>query len=214
MTFAQATHIREELESHIPYSVGSTVAGMLVLGSLSFIVRWFGSGEAMAGVSAVLFHFFHPGHVFFSAATTTAMFWRHERNVIKLLGIVVLGGVIPCVLSDVLIPYLGGRLVGVAMDFHFDFELHPFWMLFVVFLGMGSGAFITGRLEHSTIFSHSLHVFISTMATLFYLVSYGFSDWSNYLLALAFIGILSVIVPCCLGDIVIPHLFTTEGHRH
>lgn len=214
MTQAQVTHIREELRDHIPYSVGSTIAGILVLGGLSFAVRRFWVGGTVENISSILFHFFHPSHVFFSATTTTAMFLRHERNVIKLLGIVILGGVIPCILSDILIPYAGGLLLGVPMDFHFDFELHPFWMILVVFLGMTTGAFITGRLEHSTIFSHSLHVFISTMATLLYLVSYGFSDWTNYLFFLVLINLLSVIVPCCLGDIVVPHLFTTEGHRH
>lgn len=214
MALAQAAHIREELKDHIPYSVGSTIAGMLVLGILSFMVKQFWVGVTVAGLSAILFHFFHPLHVFFSASTTTAMFWRHERNAIKLLGIVVLGGVFPCVLSDVLMPYLGGSLLGIPMDFHFDFELHPFLMTLVVLLGMATGGFITGRMEYSTIFSHSFHVFISTMATFLYLVSYGFSNWSHYLFYLAFLGVLSVILPCCLGDIVVPHLFTTKGHRH
>ncbi|MHC4236360.1 MAG: hypothetical protein ACYSUQ_14680, partial [Planctomycetota bacterium] len=30
-----------------------------------------------------LFHLFHPVHMFFSAAATTAMFWRYERRLIK-----------------------------------------------------------------------------------------------------------------------------------
>ena len=214
MGHPQAAHIREELKDHIPYSVGSTLLGMFVLGILSFIVRRFWGTGTMENLTTILFHLFHPWHVFFSASTTTAMFWRHERNAVKLLGIVVLGGVFPCILSDVMMPYLGGRLVGVPMDFHFDFELHPFLMTLVVLAGMGSGSFIVGRLEKSTIFSHSFHVFISTMATFMYLVSYGFSNWSHYLFALALIGIASVIIPCCLGDIVVPHLFTTQGHRH
>ena len=214
MILTQGAHIREELRDHIPYSVGSVLFGMLVLGGLSFIVGRFWGQGTMESLTALLFHVFHPSHVFFSASTTTAMFWRHERNVIKLFGIAVLGGVIPCILSDVLMPYLGGRLVGIPMDFHFDFELHPFLMTLVVLSGMATGTFIVGRLEHSTIFSHSFHVFISTMATFLYLVSYGFSNWSNYLFFLAVIGILSVILPCCLGDIVVPHLFTTAGHRH
>ena len=174
MALNQAAHIREELKDHIPYSVGSTITGMFVLGVLSFVVKRFLGGVTITGLSAFLFHFFHPAHVFFSASTTTAMFWRHERNVIKLLGIVVLGGVFPCVLSDVLMPYLGGTLLGISMDFHFDFELHPFLMILVVFSGMATGTFIIGRVEYSTIFSHSFHVFISTMATFMYLVSYGF----------------------------------------
>jgi len=210
----QAAHIIEELRDHIPYSVGSTIVGMAVLGILSWVTNFFRGGEGMTTLSSALFHFFHPAHVFFSASTTTAMFWRHERNIIKLLGIVILGGVVPCVLSDVLIPYMGGKLLGVPMEFHFDFELHPFWMTLVVVSGMATGAFISGRLEHSTIFSHSIHVFISTMATLLYLMSFGFSHWSSYLIYLTLLTIVSDVVPCCLGDIVVPHLFTTKGHRH
>lgn len=211
---SQASHIREELRDHLPYSFGSALAGIVVLGIFSYIALKTRSGVPFSGLAVVLFHFFHPLHVFFSATTTAAMFGRHERNFLKAIGVGVAGSVVPCVLSDILFPYLGGSLLGIPMTFHLDFVLQPFWMLLVLFGGILTGSFISERITHSTLFSHAIHIFISTMATLTYLAGFGLSEWSRYLLFMVIISTLSVIIPCCLGDIVVPHLFTEKVHRH
>ena len=211
---SQIAHIQEELKDHLPYSFGSTLLGIVVLGVSSFWVVHAGTGLLFSNVSIVLFHFFHPLHVFFSATTTAAMFSRHERNFLKTLGVSVAASVPTCVLSDILFPYLGGLLLGIPMTFHLDFVLHPFWMTLVLLGGVLTGSFISDHVAHSTLFSHSIHIFISTMATLTYLIGFGLSDWIHYLVFTILLGMLAVIVPCCLGDIVIPHLFTGEVHRH
>ena len=211
---SQGAHIQEELRDHLPYSFGSTLMGMAVLGFSSYLFARANTGVPFPSISVVLFHFFHPLHVFFSATTTAAMFSRHERNFLKTVGVSVVGSVVPCVLSDILFPYYGGWILGIPMDFHLDFVLHPFWMSVVLLSGILTGTFISGRIERSTLFSHAIHIFISTMATLTYLVGFGLSDWIHYLLFTIVLGMLAVIVPCCLGDIVIPHLFTEKVHRH
>ena len=211
---SQAAHIQEELKDHLPYSLGSTLAGMVVMAFSSYGVARVGTGVLFSNVSVVLFHFFHPLHVFFSATTTAAMFSRHERDFLKTVGVSVAGSVPTCVLSDILFPYLGGTLLGIPMTFHLDFVLHPFWMALVLLSGVFTGSFISDRISHSTLFSHAIHIFISTMATLTYLIGFGLSDWMHYLLFTLLLGTLAVIVPCCLGDIVIPHLFTEKVHRH
>jgi len=210
----KGTHIREELRDHLPYSFGSTLAGIGVLGIFSYLMGRAKTGVVFSDFSVVLFHFFHPLHVFFSATTAAAMFGRHERNFFKSIGVGVAGSVIPCVLSDILFPYVGGRLFGIPMVFHLDFVIHPFWMTLILFGGILTGSFISERVARSTLFSHSIHVFISTMATLTYLTGFGPSGWAHYFLSILVIGILSVILPCCFGDIVVPHLFTEKVHRH
>lgn len=211
---SQVAHIREELRDHLPYSFVSTVLGIAALGLLSFLASRRGNGGSFSGISVVLFHLFHPLHVFFSATTTSAMFVRHERNFPKAIGVAVASSVPTCVLSDIIFPYLGGSLLGIPMVFHLDFVIHPFWMSLVLLGGVLTGFFVADRIAHSTLFSHAIHIFISTMATLTYLVGFGISDWMHYLVAAVLLGVLAVIVPCCLGDIVIPHLFTEKFHRH
>lgn len=213
---SQIAHIREELRDHLPYTFASTLAGIVALALFSYGLSRTGSGAGVqfSDVSVVLFHFFHPLHVFFSATTVAAMFGRHERDFLKAIGIGIAGSVVPCVLSDILFPYLGGTLLGIPMSFHLDFVLQPFWMSVVLLSGIGVGYFISDRIAQITLFSHAIHVFISTMATLTYMTGFGFSEWIRHLVFVALICMVSVVVVCCTGDVVIPHLFIEGDHRH
>ena len=83
-------------------------------------------GPKMAESSHGLYHVFHPLHMLFSAAATTAMFWRHERKFIKALLIGFFGAVGVCGISDILMPYISGYLLGVKMELHICIIKHHY----------------------------------------------------------------------------------------
>lgn len=75
-------YIVVELREHLPYTIFSVSFGLVVLGMLTFVSILLGR-ENFPQASNALFHVFHPLHILFSATATTAMFWRHEKKLIK-----------------------------------------------------------------------------------------------------------------------------------
>lgn len=110
-------HVRDELYTHLPYTIFSSAFGLIVMGILSFIA-FFLDETRFPEASAGLFHIFHPVHILLSATATTAMFWRHEKKLFKAVLVGFFGSVVICGISDVFIPFLSGRLLGVAMELH------------------------------------------------------------------------------------------------
>ena len=79
-----------------------------------------------------------------------------------------------------------------------------------VLVGIGASASVM----HGTIMSHSLHVFASTMASIFYMVgSLGEVAWIGIIGKMLVFIVLAVMVPCCLSDIVFPMLMTRAGRE-
>ena len=206
-----------EFAHHLPYTIVSTLIAMAG-------VWWFASQQLDAGrtehlfeQSRALFHLFHPLHVCLSAIATTSLFWRYARRWIKTIGVGVVATVIPCGLSDYLFPYLGGRLFQQAMDFHVCLVEHP--LLFFPFLALGivGGFLAEERLAGSSVFSHAAHVFISSFASLLYLISFGFTAWMTDVRFIfpAFLTIvLAVWVPCCISDIIVPVATAQDQPQH
>ena len=157
-----------------------------------------------------LFHVFHPVHILFSATATTAMFWRHERKLLRAVIIGLIGSLGICGISDVFLPFLGGTVVSTEMEFHWCLIVHPMtivpFAIFGVLLGLVSTDVVHGR--GSTIFSHSSHVFISTMATMLYLMAFGFTEWIPHIAETFLIIFLGVMIPCCTSDIIFPLLLS------
>ena len=163
--------------------------------------------------SHMIFHIFHPVHLLLSAMATTAMFFRFERRVWKAVLTGFIGAVGVCSLSDIFMPYLCGNLLEVKeMRFHWCLIEHPQMVLPFVALGIVSGLLAAGVVARSTIISHSAHVFVSSTASLFYLISFGVPGWyGEDRLPLVFaIVILCVTIPCCLSDIIFPLLVARE----
>jgi len=110
-------HIIDELREHIPYSIFSVAIGMVLLGILTFVTDVLGGGN-ISEPSKELFHVFHPIHLLFSATATTAMFWRYEKKILKAFIIGFIGSVGICGISDIFMPFISGRLLGVGMHLH------------------------------------------------------------------------------------------------
>jgi len=63
------------------------------------------------------------------------------------------------------------------------------------------------RLAGSSVFSHGAHVFVSSLASLLYLVSFGFTGWMtdiHLVFPVFLLVVIAVWIPCCISDIVVP----------
>ncbi len=165
--------------------------------------------EGIPGVFSDIFHVFHPIHVLFSATATTAMFRRYDKNIYKAAIVGAAGALGVCAISDIFFPYIGGLVSGVEMELHVCLVENPMSIIPFTVFGIIVGLFAADVFSErkSTIFSHSGHIFISTMASLLYLTAYGFSDWMQNMFAVFLILILAVFIPCCISDIIFPLLF-------
>ena len=209
--------ITAELAHHLPYTIVSTLIAMTG-------VWWFGTNlineghaDQLLAQARASFHLFHPLHICLSAIATTSLFWRYERHIFRAVWVGAWGTILPCGLSDYIFPYIGGRLLGQPMQLHMCIVQEP--QLFFSFLGLGilGGFWAESRLRGSHLFSHGAHVFISSGASLLYLISFGFtslmSDVQGIFPVFAII-VLAVWIPCCISDIVIPVSTAHKGHHH
>lgn len=202
-------HVVGELREHLPYSIFSVAFGMIILGILTFSAEIFGSSD-ISGPSKSLFHVFHPIHLLFSATATTAMFWRYEKRIAKAILIGFIGSVGICGISDIFIPFIAGTILGVKMHLHLCIIEHPSILLPFVFAGILVGLIVPKNSKKITIFSHTGHVLVSSMASIFYLISYGLVDWIHVAGMVFIFMVLAVIIPCCASDIVFPLLLTKK----
>lgn len=209
---ARRQMIYAELKEHLPFTILSAGIAIVVVGFLTIII-----GEyELPYTGENLFHIFHPLHVLASAATTTSMFWKYNRRIIHSAVVGAAGAVVICVLSDIIMPFLGGTFLGIDMHMHICLIEHPMIIIPFLLVGLITGFLSPRLIEDSTIYSHSAHILISTMASLVYLISFGLTGWLGHIGWVFLILVLVVLVPCCLSDIVFPLFFTgrKNPHRH
>ncbi len=205
--------IWQELTEHLPYTLAASCAGLAMVGLLTFASSLLGREQMLPDATSRLFHVAHPTHMFFSAAVTAAMFRRYRRSMWMACSVGIMGALTFCGLSDVLIPFLGGSLMKFRPELHLCVVVHPNLVLPFVLLGALTGMTGSKSILQSTVFGHSGHVLVSSMASLFYLISFGVVDWMASLGAVFVIVTLAVLVPCCLSDIVFPLLAARSGEK-
>jgi len=199
--------IASELKRHVPFTAFGAVTGIIIM---AIIVL----ANVPALISQATFYTLHPIHVLLSALVTTAMYKKYSKGriwVVILIGYA--GSIGIATLSDAVIPYLGGTLLRVEMEFHAPFietEKIPFigaegWKI-VNSLALAGVAF--GYWKHITKIPHFGHVLLSTWASLFYFTAFGIARWIPLLPFIFLFLFLAVWIPCCLSDIVFPLLFT------
>jgi hypothetical protein len=214
-------HILIELKGHLPFTAFGAVLG------ISFMLFFRNVGESGAHI---LFSIFHPGHVILSAIVTTSMFRIHafRKHFITILIIGYLGSVGIATISDIIMPEIGSRLLGLDIPAHT--ELHhehsdndeqghnshehdegihlgfiKEWYLVnpAALIGILIGYF----LPH-TKFPHSGHILVSTWASSAYLLMRVYAEIDfTAMIEIFVILLLSVWIPCCVSDIVFPLLF-------
>ena len=125
------------------------------------------------------------------------------------VGIGFTGAIAIGTMSDIVLPYLGGTLLGVEMDLHVCFIEQPLLISLSALAGIG-----IGLLRPWTKLPHAGHVLLSTYASLFYLTTFGTPATWVPLLPLVFpLLFVAVLIPCCVSDIVFPLLFVGKRNR-
>lgn len=199
--------IASELKSHAPFTALGAVTGVAIM---TIIVV----GNVPTLISQATFYILHPIHVLLSALATTAMYKKHSNGRIWAAILIGYAGSIGiATISDAIIPYLGGTLLHVEMEFHAPFietEKIPFigieaWKLvnFLALVGIALGYW-----KQVTKLPHFGHALLSTWASLFYYTAFGIARWIPLLPFIFLFLFIAVWIPVCLSDIVFPLLFT------
>ncbi|MCJ7743570.1 MAG: hypothetical protein MUO99_03315 [Dehalococcoidales bacterium] len=198
--------IGDELKHHVPFTALGSVTGILIM--LIVVLA-----KVPSSFSTAAFDALHPLHVVLGAIVTTSMYKKHTNPRIWTAILVGYTGAVGiATLSDAVIPYLGGALLGIKMEFHVPFidtNRVPglgieTWLL--VNLAALAGILI-GYWRPTTKLPHAGHILVSTWASLFYFTAFGVAQWLP-LIPLVFLFLfMAVWVPCCTSDIVFPLLF-------
>lgn len=200
--------IAKELRRHAPFTALGALSGTAIMAIIAF-------GDVPPQVSHNVFYVLHPMHVVLSALATTAMYVKYRKARFWIaVSIGWTGSIGIATLSDAIIPYLSGGMLGVPMEFHLPF-VEKWWINLLALAGIAVGYW-----RHTTRIPHFGHTLLSTWASLFYFAGFGVADWIP-LLPLVFVFLfLAVWIPCCTSDIVYPLLFVRnreslplEGHK-
>ena len=113
-------YIIVQLVHHIPFSTFGVMVAILGMGFLTFITTIARADHLLPSASEELFHVFHPAHVLLSAVTTTAMFIKHDQRIIRAVCVGFFSSLLLCTISDVILPFWGGILLGEHMHLHID----------------------------------------------------------------------------------------------
>src|SRR4030042_1307335 len=192
------TLIATELRAHAPFTAFGTVTGIVIMAA-------FIQFQISREISTTLFWTLHPLHVLVSALVTTAMYRLHSKGRLwPTLIIGYIGSVGIATLSDSLIPFSGEWVLLPAHRGGSLWVIEKWWRVNpLAFAGIA-----LGYIHPKTKFSHAIHVFLSTWASLFHiLMALGTqSDVATWILTALFL-FLAVWVPCCTSDIVFPLLW-------
>ncbi|MGC2310658.1 MAG: hypothetical protein WA432_03495 [Candidatus Babeliaceae bacterium] len=203
--------LSDELACHLPYAAFSLALAFIILSFMHFAsLTSDHTSETWRKGYHVLFHSFHYLHLIFAVTGTLVTYFRFARNIFIGIIISLIFPAIFCSLSDVALPTLASDLLGVPMKMHICFfqlkdllNLLPFMIM-----GLITGLALRRHHESALMFlslgSHFIHILISSMAAVFYVVSYGFSAWPKSMGLLYFLLVIAVVIPCTLSDIVIP----------
>lgn len=203
-----------ELLCHFPYAIFSVAFGLSLLSIISIIP--FASGQYEVA-SDLLFHCFHFIHLVFAATGTIVTFLRFSSNKTRALIVGIISPIVFCTLSDVIIPYIAGQLLGVHMHLHFCFLTELYNVLPFLIGGILNGFALSADHQYKqglySVFSHTAHIMVSSLASLFYLVSHGFANWHESIGMVFVFLVLAVVIPCTLSDVVVP-MVVAQSDRH
>ena len=209
-----------ELSHHLPYATLSVACALMLL---SILAVFFKSGIAYSTVHThsttdccghnqsamdILFHSFHFIHILFAVSGSMVTFYRYSNRVIVGMIVGIISSTVFCTLSDVLVPYLAGLLLGVAMDLHICFfsELSNIIPFLVIGALNGLVMFYVKdfKTEQNSLNLHFFHTLISALASTFYAIGHGFADFHIYFGTFFLLILGAVVLPCTLSDVVVP----------
>lgn len=200
-----------ELLHHFPYAIMSLALGFVVL-SFLHVCAFHGIEQKSAAKAArILFHSFHFMHIMFAMSGSLVMFLRYSSNLLKGVLISTASSLFFCTLSDVIVPYLSGILLGVSMRFHVCLVSELYNVVPFLIIGLLNGLIVGRHGRHVkglyVLGSHFSHILISALASLSYLISEGLYVWWPQMGLLFVYQVIGVLIPCTLADVVVPLFF-------
>lgn len=210
------TSLSNELACHWPWAAFSIAFGFIILSFINFLSLGIDSAVKASGYN-ILFHSCHYLHILYAVVGTMVAFARFSTSRPRALIFSIIIPSIFCTLSDIALPTLAGNILGVNMVMHVCFfsELHNIIPLLLV--GLCTGYLLVlhheSMLGFFSVGSHFVHILISSLAAIFYMVSNGFEQWYQLMGLLFFFLIIAVVIPCTLSDLVIPWYFSQKKHE-
>lgn len=154
-------------------------------------------------------------HILFASTSVVLAFRRRSGNI---LGAIIIGMILPaifCTASDALVPYWGISMFGLNVHFHWCFGKHFFSVYPFLVGGIVAGLILSHNRSKNlfiySMISHVSHSLVSSMASLFYLVGFGFNTWHKHLGLIFVVLLFAVVVPCLLSDLIVPSLCADFG---
>lgn len=205
-----------ELLCHLPYAIYAVAFSLIILSIYSVFSIGLDPAVVKKG-SKALFHSFHFMHIVFAATGTVITFCRFSKNYWRALLVGIISPTFFCILSDAVLPYIGGTLLGVHMHFHMCFLTEPQRVIPFLIVGIINGFVMSSH--HSSkqggysLSSHASHITISSLASTFYLIAHGFTNWYVSIGNVFVLLIIAVVVPCTLADVVVPMTMARLGRK-
>jgi hypothetical protein len=209
--------LKSELLHHLPYAIFSVSFALIILSFVTLSLKNMSDPRNAHQGALMLFHGFHFMHIVFAATGTLITFRRFCKDRAQALFIGIVSPILFCTLSDSILPYLGGRALGVSMTFHLCFFSELANVIPFLLVGVLNG-FLMSRHDNShqrtySIFSHFIHIFVSSLASTFYLVAHGFTDWYKDIGFVFIFIIIAVVIPCTLSDVVVPMFYAKAAGK-
>lgn len=198
----------QELICHLPYAVFSVASSLVVLSFFSVFTAMHNTPAFVQKGASILFHSFHFMHIVFAASGTLITYFRFSKSWQKALIVGIFSPIFFCMMSDAVLPYIGGRMLGVAMSFHVCFvsewqNVLPFLVVGII-TGFALGSHSDEKHMSYSLNSHASHIFISSLASTFYLVAHGFTDWYSQIGSVFLFLVAAVVIPCTFSDVIVP----------
>ena len=207
----------KELVCHLPYSILSVALSLVVVSIMNFIAASGVRADSLKPAYHMLFHNFHFLHIVFAVTGSMVMFSKYSKNIFAAIIVSVITSSFFCVLSDILFPYIGGRLLGANMSRHICFFCDYYNISIFLVIGIVNGLAQVYRGlkvgDTNTYLVHGLHIVISSLASTFYLVAHGFVIDSLSLGYVFILLLIAVVIPCTMSDVLVPMFVAISGRK-
>lgn len=198
---------KAELKNHIKFTIWAVISSLIII----VVVRFFilSDTHQVNVISQGFFEIFFDSHLFFASLTPAALFSIYNNNFFKGFFIAIITSSITCTLSDIIFPYIGGLILNYNMSFHLCIIEEPLISWSFIVGGGIIGFFLSKSIRKLSRFTHTAHIFISSLAAGLYLISYGVEVLEYKSLLFLPILIFSVLIPCVMNDIGVPTFIVT-----